>query len=100
MSSSNFFMNFASMIVSLLHSTKIKIQWLLVIALAMTTVLLLLCHLLTFSQSTPEPDTHIHVYLPPEGGQGNFFLCFFLLMCFFEGEALNTGGRFVNNDLK
>merc|ERR1711874_715223 len=36
----------------------------------MTTVLLLLLHLLPFSQSAPEPDTHLHVYLPPEGGQG------------------------------
>jgi len=36
----------------------------------MTTIVLLLCHLLPFSQSAPEPDTHLHVHLPPEGGQG------------------------------
>ena len=40
----------------------------------MTTVLLLLLHLLPFSHSAPEPDTHLHVYLPPEGGQGKCFL--------------------------
>merc|ERR1719234_170391 len=37
----------------------------------MSSVLLLLPHLLAFSQSAPEPDTHLHVHVPPEtGGQG------------------------------
>merc|ERR1719228_638047 len=47
----------------------------------MTIVLLLLCNLLAFSQSAPEPDTHLHVYLPPEGG------------------TPNTGGGYANNGL-
>ena len=38
----------------------------------MKTILLL--HLLPFLHSAPEPDTHLHVYLPPENGQGNSFL--------------------------
>jgi len=50
----------------------------------MNTVLLLLCNLLAFSLSAPEPDTHLHVYLPPEGGQG---------------KSPNTGGGLVNNGL-
>jgi len=36
----------------------------------MSTALLLLPRLLAFSQAAPEPDTHLHVHLPPEGGQG------------------------------
>ena len=44
----------------------------------MTTVLLLLCHLLPFSHSAPEPDTHLHVYLPPEGEKGSSFFFIFL----------------------
>merc|ERR1711874_935419 len=51
----------------------------------MTTVLLLLLHLLPFSQSAPEPDTHLHVHLPPEGGQG---------------ETPNIGGGRAADDLK
>ena len=39
----------------------------------MKTILLLL-HLLPFLHSAPEPDTHLHVHLPPESGQGNSFL--------------------------
>ena len=39
----------------------------------MKTILLLL-HLLPFLHSAPEPDTHLHVYLPQESGQGNSFL--------------------------
>ena len=35
----------------------------------MNTVVILLFHILDFSHS--EPDTHVHVYLPPEGGQGS-----------------------------
>ena len=38
----------------------------------MKTILLL--HLLPFLHSAPEPDTHLHVYLPEESGQGNSFL--------------------------
>ena len=38
----------------------------------MKTILLL--HLLPFLHSAPEPDTHLHVHLPPENGQGNSFL--------------------------
>ena len=38
----------------------------------MKTILLL--HLLPFLHSAPEPDTHLHVYLPPESEQGNSFL--------------------------
>ena len=34
----------------------------------------LLLHLLPFLHSAPEPDTHLHVHLPPESGQGNSFL--------------------------
>ena len=37
----------------------------------MKTILLL--HLLPFLHSAPEPDTHLHVYLPPENGHGNSF---------------------------
>jgi len=43
----------------------------------MDIVLLLLPHLLALSQSAPEPDTHLHVHLPQEGG---------------PGETPNTGG--------
>ena len=39
----------------------------------MKTILLLL-HLLPFLHSAPEPDTHLHVHLPPENGQGNSLL--------------------------
>ena len=38
----------------------------------MKTILLL--HLLPLLHSSPEPDTHLHVYLPEESGQGNSFL--------------------------
>ena len=38
----------------------------------MKTILLL--HLLPLLHSTPEPDTHLHVYLPEESGLGNSFL--------------------------
>ena len=38
----------------------------------MRTIFLL--HLLPFLHSSPEPDTHLHVYIPPEGEQGNSFL--------------------------
>ena len=38
----------------------------------MRTIFLL--HLLPFLHSLPEPDTHLHVYLPEESGQGNSFL--------------------------
>ena len=38
----------------------------------MRTIFLL--HLLPFLHSSPEPDTHLHVYLPPESEQGNSFL--------------------------
>ena len=38
----------------------------------MKTILLL--HLLPFLHSAPEPDTHLHVHLPQESGQGNSFL--------------------------
>merc|ERR1719391_777198 len=48
-------------------------------------ILLLLPHLLAFSQSAPQPDTHLHVHLPPEGGQG---------------ETPNTGGGLAANGLK
>merc|ERR1719489_644738 len=51
----------------------------------MTTVLFLLCNLLAFSHSAPEPDTHLHVHLPPEGGQG---------------KSPNTGGGIVGNGLR
>ena len=51
---------------------EIKIQWL-ITHHAMKTILLLL-HLLPFLHSAPEPDTHLHVYLPEESGQGNSFL--------------------------
>ena len=67
----------------------------------MSTVLLLLPHLLAFSQSVPQPDTHLHVHVPPEtGGQGNSFLSFFFLMSFFQGETPKTGGGLMANDLK
>ena len=39
----------------------------------MKTILLLL-HLLPFLHSAPEPDTHLHVYLPQESGESNSFL--------------------------
>ena len=79
----------------------IKIQWQSGIATMMSTALLLLPHLLAFSQAAPEPDTHLHVHLPPEGGQGNFFLCFFFLMSFFQGKTPNTGaGGLATNGLK
>ena len=55
----------------------IKIQWLRGIPHGMTTFPLFLLQLLAFSHSAPEPDTHLHVYLPPEGGQGNYFFCEF-----------------------
>ena len=69
----------------------------------MTTVLLLLCHLLPFSHSAPEPDTHLHVYLPPEGEKGSFFLSLlvshvFLLLL--GAKTPNTGGGSVNNGLR
>ena len=38
----------------------------------MRTIFLL--HLLPFLHSSPEPDTHLHVYLPQESEQGNSFL--------------------------
>ena len=38
----------------------------------MKTILLL--HLLPFLHSAPEPDPHLHVYLPQESGQGKSFL--------------------------
>ena len=38
----------------------------------MRTIFLL--HLLPCLLSSPEPDTHLHVYIPPEGEQGNSFL--------------------------
>ena len=38
----------------------------------MRTIFLL--HLLPFLHSSPEPDTHLHVYIPPESEQGNSFL--------------------------
>merc|ERR1711990_790613 len=60
-------------------------QWQSGISTMMNTVLLLLPHLLAFSQSAPEPDTHLHVHLPPEGGQG---------------ETPNTGGGDVTAGLK
>ena len=50
----------------------IKIQCLTGVIYMMTTVLLFLC--LPFSQSAPEPDTHLHVYLPPEEEQGSCFI--------------------------
>ena len=56
---------------NLLH-TRIKIQWLIVICGTLNPVPLLLLHILAFSQSAPDPDTHLHVYLPPEGGQGTY----------------------------
>ena len=68
-----------------------------------STVLLLLPHLLSFSQAAPEPDTHLHVHLPPEEGQGlNSFLCFFFLMSFLQGgKTPNTGaGGLATNGLK
>ena len=37
----------------------------------MRTIFLL--HLLPCLLSSPEPDTHLHVYIPPEGEQGNSF---------------------------
>ena len=36
----------------------------------MNTVLLLFCHILPSLLFAPEPDTHLHVYLPPENGKG------------------------------
>ena len=38
----------------------------------MRTIFLL--HLLPFLHSSPEPDTHLHVYQPKESEQGNSFL--------------------------
>ena len=38
----------------------------------MRTICLL--NLLPFLHSAPEPDTHLHVHLPQESEQGNFFL--------------------------
>ena len=75
----------------------IKIQWLTSIAQVMTIVLLLLHHILAFSQSAPQPDTHLHFYLPPEG---NSFLCFFLICFSKEGETRKTGGGFAAYDLR
>ena len=55
------------------HKVKyeIKIQWL-ITHQAMRTIFLL--HLLPCLLSSPEPDTHLHVYIPPESEQGNSFL--------------------------
>ena len=69
----------------------------------MTTVLLLLCHLLQFSHSAPDPDTHLHVHLPAEGGQGNAFLSLLfshLLLLLLGGKTPNTGGGLAANGLK
>ena len=63
---------------------EIKIQWL-ITHHAMKTILLLL-HLLPFLHSAPEPDTHLHVYLPPESGQGNSFLVASFLSVSSKGE--------------
>ena len=52
----------------------IKIQWQRGSSHKMNNIIFFLCHLLPFSHSAPEPDTHLHVYLPPEGGQGSSFL--------------------------
>ena len=52
----------------------IKIQWQRGSSHKMNNIIFFLCHLLPFSHSEPEPDTHLHVYLPPEGGQGSSFL--------------------------
>ena len=56
----------------------------------MRTIFLL--HLLPFLHSSPEPDTQLHVYLPPESGQGKLFSCCFFLICFFKGGKPDIGG--------
>ena len=59
-------------VVTCLLISLIKVQKLAVIFLKrMIAVLLFLLHLLPFS--TADPDTHLHVYFPPEEGQGNSF---------------------------
>ena len=55
----------------------------------MRTIFLL--HLLPFLHSSPEPDTHLHVHLPPENEQGNSFLVV-LLICFFKEGKPDIGG--------
>ena len=67
----------------------IKIQRLRGIPHGMTTFPLFLLQLLAFSHSAPEPDTHLHVYLPPEGGQGNSILSSFF-SCVSSKEKLPT----------
>ena len=52
-----------------LASFWIKIQKL-TSAHRMNTAFLLLLNTLPFCHSAPDPDTHLHVHLPPEGGQG------------------------------
>ena len=56
----------------------------------MRTIFLL--HLLPFLHSSPEPDTHLHVHLPPESEQGKLFSCCFFLICFFKGGKPDIGG--------
>merc|ERR1719158_2414114 len=46
----------------------------------MTSAVLLLLQLLSFSHSAPDPDTHLHVHLPA------------------EGEIPNTGGGLAAHD--
>ena len=63
----------------------------------MTTVPLLLPLLLALSHSAPYPDdTHLHVHLPPEGGQGDSFLFPSFSSVSLKGESPQTGGESVS----
>ena len=66
----------------------IKIQWL-ITHHAMRTICLL--NLLPFLHSAPEPDTHLHVYLPKESEQGNYVLVASFSTVSSKGENLLEG---------
>ena len=65
----------------------------------MRTIFLL--HLLPFLLSSPEPDTHLHVYIPPESEQGNSFLVAPFSSVSSKGEnPTQVEGRLILEGLK